>query len=678
VPLTVRRLLALVLSALVSLTAGASVASAAPATESPWSRPQLLGTSRLPHTVFGETGLAVGMAADGSSLTVWTHHGVHVRWRSVNGHLGPDQLVSPTNGTADDNASVAMAANGTAVITWYVNHSSPNGPRTEMFSRVRSPNGTLGPVQDLGYQAEDLISTFFGPTDGQARFVWAQYQPTPTPQPHGVFISPFAPPGGLLSPAPLDDPSQDTDSTALVNTIGTSAVDAQGDALIIWVDQHLNKLFGRALSRTGNLGPMLTIADSVDATPDPKVALSADGTGYVIWDSGGGPFGLKSHIFARQVNVSGAMGPTLSLGRMRDIPNSNSLAVASSSDGHGVVAWNQSNLGPVVGRILSATHAGATFRISSGHANGPWLVATGRQAVAVWTDWKTTVDQATGQHYLFGLHSRTIAESGVLGKPTVLFPQVGHGQYFRAAAVAGDDKGQIVAAWLVKNYKTGSGQTRPGVSVLQAAKASAQTARAADVAPNGEQYDPDVLARDCIADTLDRDAYQGPLFGGFGAVDPRGQRTLTGIIYVGPMLSAMPGVDCPSTDLPPGETIDDRLLFQEARIIRARRGRPRRVKLTGTPVSDWVRELDNSSAGIPTVDHYTNLTFTIYPGQEYTCFGASVRRLLRQQAIRHGVSPRARMVIGREVLLQRRTSVHSGRYSGSRHFKTTLSGFRVC
>ncbi len=420
-----------------------------------WTAPQLLGTSRLPKVVFGEVGLAVGMAADGSTLTLWNSHGIHARWRSATGQLGPDQLVAPN---VIDDGKVAMAPNGTAVIVWFVNH----GAQSEAFARLRSADGQLGPVRDLGSQMDDLLSVAYGPRDGLARFMWAQTSALP----HGVFIAPLRDPGGLLAPTPLDDPAQDTDGNVSEAAV---AVDAAGASLIVWVNQSLHKVLGRVLSRTGSLGPILTIADAASFVGSyPEVALSPSGTGYVVWREGGGPeanggWDFATHVFARQVNLSGAMGPTLPIGRMLVDLGNHFFDVATFSDGRGMVAWSQGNAAGITGRILSRTHAGAPFRISSAEGLDPWLVAAGRRAIAVWTDWSKARQQP------YGLKSRTISESGGLGAPVVLFPQTGRGQYIRANTVAGNAKGQLVAAWLVQNYKAG-GRTRPGVSVLVAGR----------------------------------------------------------------------------------------------------------------------------------------------------------------------------------------------------------------
>ncbi len=456
-PIFPRRLLLVLICVLgVGMLPSAALArvrqrSAAP---SVWTAPQLLGTSRLPKVVFGEVGLAVGMAADGSSLTVWNSHGIHARWRSANGQLGPDQLVAPN---VIDDGKVAMAPNGTAVIVWFVSH----GEQSEAFARVRSADGQLGQVRDLGDQLDSpLFRVTYGPRDGLARFMWAQALP------HGAFIAPLSATGGLLPAMPLDDPSQDTDGNVSDASV---AVNAAGDSLIVWVNRSLDKVLGRALSRAGSLGPILTIANAASfAGAEPEVALSPSGTGYVVWREGGGPtanggWDFVTHVFARQVNLSGAMGSTLPIGQIFSDPGTHVANVATFGDGRAVVAWSQGSESVVTGRILSRTHAGAPFRISSAEGLDPWLVAAGRRAIAVWTDWSKARQQP------YGLKSRTIAESGGLGTPEVVFPQTGRGQYFRANAVAGNAKGQLVAAWLVQNYKATSRSRRRGVSVLVAA-----------------------------------------------------------------------------------------------------------------------------------------------------------------------------------------------------------------
>ena len=423
---------------------------------SPWSSPQRLGTSNVPAGLaFGVVGLEMGMAADGSSVTIWTHHGIHVRWRSANGDLGPDQLVAAD---AVGNGTLAVAPNGTAVIVWAVKQ----GKQYETRACIRSADGTLRPVRDLGRQLLELLHVTYGPQDGLARFMWAQDPSPPSVGQPGRFVAALGD-TGLLSPAQFDDPTQDTDSTALVNTFSALAVNSQGDALIVWLDQASSKLFGRVLSRSGSLGPELTIATSAGASPSPRVSMSPDGVGYVMWANGWG-------VVARQVNVSGAMGPTLHITRTAAGSNDHTFDVASFSDGRAVVAWGEDNFKSIRGRIVSRIHAGAPFRISSSPSLNLWLVAHGRQAVAVWTDMKTAGEP--GGRSLYGLQSRTISANEALGKTATLFPNAGRGFLLSpwSVAVAGNTKDQVAASWLVRNYQPGLHETVRGISVLAAGR----------------------------------------------------------------------------------------------------------------------------------------------------------------------------------------------------------------
>jgi hypothetical protein len=437
VPLTFPRLPFVRLLCLLLIAGGLLPGSAL--AKSSWTKPQIVGIAGR-HSV-----LLSGIAANGGSLTVWNRQGVRARWRDAHGHLSPEQLISPP-GVSAGLDTMAVAANGTAVIVY--------GEGRAEFARLRFPDGRLGPAQDVtdSLSGGRLYDVVFGPSDGLPRVLWGQVTEPKHPGPQGLFIAPVDANTGPASPLPFDDPAQDTDGTSILNTVVATAVNASGDAVVVWVDQHLGQLRSRVLLHSGQLGPLLTLSRPgapVSIFPYPRVSLSPAGVGHALWAEGD-PSSTQT-LHARQVSTSGGLGPILSVGRVRGLGIASALDVASFSNGRSLAIWAGSGFGPVEGRMLSATGAAAPFVIAKRPSNDPHVVAAGQRAIALWGyEAKVRVGHSRPRLTL-GLRSRSISASGSQSPVFDLFPAE-RGGYLRAnysqtVDLVGNAAGAAIATW---------------------------------------------------------------------------------------------------------------------------------------------------------------------------------------------------------------------------------------
>jgi hypothetical protein len=482
VPIVLRRLLPVLLGGLLSvsvLAANLPIASArsyratkqptSPAASSAWTKPQVLGPGVRALDVPGTN---TGVAADGGSLTAWMRHGIRARWRDANGHLGPQQLISPASQGDDPREHVvAVAPDGTAVIFWTL----AGGPGSNgEYARFRYRNGSLGPVQLVTSNPDnDGRAAFFGPPDGQPRLIWTQLAEPTQPQPGGLFLASLDAVKGLAPPIALGDNAADRvadtgPSFGPILTAPTIAFDRHGNALIVWVDGAQRQVQGRIMSRSGTLSPILRISPAgapVNPYPEARLSLSPDGIGHVVWSEGGTafPFVRPETVQARQIDVSGNLGPTLSIAT---IPNftkdasSRLVDVATFTSGHSLVVWAPGLNGPVFGRLLSHTTIGRPFRISGTRreeveGNFPSVAAHGQRATVIWTSRQVSRDpKHKGDIVKWGLRSREVTASGVEAKSVDIVPDQ-PGIFIQETDLASNAAGAIRVSWRALYAKGG-------------------------------------------------------------------------------------------------------------------------------------------------------------------------------------------------------------------------------
>jgi hypothetical protein len=440
--------------------------------KSPWTTPQVLGVDHR-NSLFGTV---TGVAADGASLTVWSRRGVRARWRHVNGKLGREELISlPAQGGAASGANVAVAADGTAVITWNVSHYlGRTRPNDGDYARYRFRDGTLGPahrVSNTDYA--HATGVFAGPAGRQPRVIWSQSSEPAHPQPEGLFVGRLDPAAGLIDRALLDDNDTYGENPAV-------AVDRSGNALVAWVQSSgltglptTHQVLGRIVSREGGVGPLIAISGpGVRATPYPfvQVSLSPSGVGQVVWAEGedlSGPVRIQT----RQVTVAGALGPIVSVvPRLPSVRTPRAVAVASFDDGRGLVVWATGKSGRIRGRIVSRTAAGAPLPISTGiPGHYPRVAAHGGRATVIWTYVRPSGRQSGGRRDLEpGLASRSVTAAGVRGKPVDVF-RARPGVSFNSTHLATNASGAVVVSWQAKFTQSFDGKRR-GEHVLLSAR----------------------------------------------------------------------------------------------------------------------------------------------------------------------------------------------------------------
>lgn len=444
----------LILLALASLLIAATATAAKPPG---WTRPVELGRFR------GGADMRfplVGVARDGSSLTVWQEHwDVKARWRAANGQLGPEQRITPpadgkriTEVNNNLGTQLAVAPDGTAVILWQITagrepHAFGLPGHQELYARIRSRSGRLSPVERVSSNSGGGDSAvFFGSST-----VWAvsgEAADPADPTRGGVFLQSFtstlgAGPRIRLNTAPVWD-----DDAAV-------AVDRRGNALIVWGEEldsggNAGRVLARTLPRDGVLGSLLTISrPGVRASnlPLPRLVLDPSGRGYVVWGEASAPLD-PARLEARQVSTTGQLGPTLTLVRQID-PQASPMPVdaAAFGDGRAIVAWANGRYGPVYGRILSANRAGRTFLISEKRyrqEHHPSVVASGNRATVLWR--YCTFDRRYRFGGKCGFRSRTVGATGRRGSVATLLPLRGDA-FIEHATLAGNAAGNLIAAW---------------------------------------------------------------------------------------------------------------------------------------------------------------------------------------------------------------------------------------
>lgn len=309
----------------------------------------------------------VAADSDGDALVVWEQEdssrlfSVTARARSNTGAIGPLQILSAT-GPAAGNPRVAMDADGDALVAWHRFLSST----FRVQARARAKTGALGPLQTLsGPNATNPEVAM--DSEGDALVAWARAADDSRVQARARSRN------GVLGPIENISAAGGNDSSYQV------AMDADGDALIIWVhpDGGASRLQARFRSKAGALGPIQDISDPAGDAGAPRVAMDADGDALIVWSEQDG-------TFARRRTKAGALGPIEVVAGV----GAGGPQVATEPDGDAVVVWsrNLENGLRIEGRTRSAAGALGPVRVFS-KTNGlePQVsVDPAGNAVAIW------------------------------------------------------------------------------------------------------------------------------------------------------------------------------------------------------------------------------------------------------------------------------------------------------
>ncbi|MEV0722277.1 hypothetical protein AB0I37_05810 [Micromonospora purpureochromogenes] len=164
--------------------------------------------------------------------------------------------------------------------------------------------------------------------------------------------------------------------------------DRQGDALFVWVREshtypHPRYVEFKSRSYNGRWGTTTTLSPAGQAPHSPQVAVDDDGDAIVAWRAYNG---VDNSIYTRRISKSGTLGPliTVSAGGMQ----AHGTHVAIDSDGDAVVTWAERHdtgaVLPMMRRYSSSgTLSPAVVLASTPAAAEPPAVAYDREGDAV-------------------------------------------------------------------------------------------------------------------------------------------------------------------------------------------------------------------------------------------------------------------------------------------------------
>jgi hypothetical protein len=291
---------------------------------------------------------AVASSPGGYGIVAWVrgdNHAIQARLVSPAGKAGPVLTVTPKYNQTST-VSVAMSPTGQALVLWEGRQTQGTGPNG-ILGRFITPNGALGPVLEIGGGMSQTPSVVFDST-GTATVAWSDVSfsramaqritPQKTLGKTEVILAPAPATAATTSfsvPQIADDSSGDTFLVTSVNVSSTT--------------RQVKHLVFRKWSKSGALGPAVTVANPVDDT-----ALTADGAGDTVIAWSNYVNSTTSDVYARRISHTGSLGPAVKLGT-GFLPRA---AVAAA--GSGIITWQSTPFDSglptkLYGRLVSAT-----------------------------------------------------------------------------------------------------------------------------------------------------------------------------------------------------------------------------------------------------------------------------------------------------------------------------------
>jgi hypothetical protein len=287
------------------------------------------------------------MDALGDALVVWMVDSgvIQARGRSAAGALGP-LLTLSSPGVYSESPVVAMDHDGNALASWRSLDGTLDCSGAGCFrvqARSRSAARVLGPVQTLSAAGQNAANPEVAmATNGDALVVWDRHDGTSSSCCERVQARARSAAGVF---GPLELLSQPGYSSSYPEV----ALDAAGNALVAWwrFGQLPNLIQVRARSATGTLAQMQMLRD-VGATPDalPQVAVDADGDALVVWQH------FYKNVSWVETRPRSATGTPGSLTRRRG----HGARVEVDANGNGVVVWQYLNRVRAMTRSVSGAY----------------------------------------------------------------------------------------------------------------------------------------------------------------------------------------------------------------------------------------------------------------------------------------------------------------------------------
>jgi hypothetical protein len=376
--------------------------------------------------------------------------------------------------TGAANPQIATDGDGDSALTWQFLSN-------RVQARTMSATGTLGTIEELGQTSgtSDFNPRVATDRAGDSVFVWTRSSGSLAPSVLARRLSA----GGTLSgvfqvsrggdPGPFSAPEV--------------ATDRNGDTVFTWVHLGLtpDRVQARTLTASGALGKIRNVSPAGAIGSEPQVATDRSGDSVLTWVREDGIDGDGDIVQARQISVSGSLGPIKDL----SAPAGRAFApqVASDQDGDVVFTWLRfdGNRDRAQGRTMTSAGAlGATFVLtpSGPSARDPQVaIDAAGDAVFTWQRFEGDADR---------IQSRTRTAGGTLGAINNL-SAAGADAY--APQVASRDDGASVFVWLRFDGANDRVQARSmtaagslgGVQTLSDAGADALTPQVAIGASSG-------------------------------------------------------------------------------------------------------------------------------------------------------------------------------------------------
>lgn len=273
----------------------------------------------------------VAIDSQGNAVVVWSHPlstttVIQASIRPAGGTFGPPTDLSDAGRTANTDADVAMAADGTAIAVWTWN----NGTRTVVQSAVRPPGGAFPPAgtaTTLSNTAQAASTARVAMNArGDAAVVWTRSNGT-----NQIVQARVRPAGGAFAAAvDLSAPGADASTPEV-------AIDPQGRATAVWARSSL--IESRFLTAAGALdGGVDNVSDVAESSGSPVVAIDRANNAVAVWTG-------NNLIKAAARASRASFGPPQTISAPGD---SNLFAqVAMDPAGNAVAIWSLLNVGTV-------------------------------------------------------------------------------------------------------------------------------------------------------------------------------------------------------------------------------------------------------------------------------------------------------------------------------------------
>jgi hypothetical protein len=150
-----------------------------------------------------------------------------------------------------------------------------------------------------------------------------------------------------------------TNETGVVYSYPKIGVDGAGDAVAVWTSYVANSAIrARRMSHTGQLGPILTISQKPAAGSQVLIEMSKNGYAAFMWQ--GDDAQNQSRIYGRVLSPTGALSPLLTLSGPNSFLNESYTPrgrLAIDSQGDAVFVWKRQVNGPSSTQFLIEARA---------------------------------------------------------------------------------------------------------------------------------------------------------------------------------------------------------------------------------------------------------------------------------------------------------------------------------